>query len=120
MMNRGRPSSDLGLAGVAQQGLLALREARALRTRGLPEPVRDLRASLSTRIGVLGLEDRGIVANGRWHFEPDSIIPLNERWAFARFGNGTIAGSCLLGYEVRSGRVRWRLLELEIDEPGEQ
>lgn len=120
-----RPSSmeeywyeEAKAARAAQHVLLDAVEARELRARGLADPVRDLRASLSTRASMLPFQREPATVESGWHFVPESIAPLNDRWAFARFENGHETGSCLLEYEIRrGGRVRWRLLHAGLDGP---
>lgn len=108
-------------ARAAQHVLLDPVETRELRARGLADPVRDLRASLSTRASLLGLDaGPGGTDGSSWHFTPASIAPLNDRWVFARFDDGHRTGSCLLAYEVKSGgRVRWTLVDTALDPPAE-
>lgn len=55
------------------------------------------------------------VMGGTMFFVPQRIVILDDRWAFAEFEDGHVAGSMLLEYDVRDGRILWKRLAARRD-----
>jgi hypothetical protein len=106
------------LAGVIQEMKVTLavppfldnRQIENLKKRGLSSPVKDLRDDLVGHAGIINLD---AVHGGKMGFYfRDGITILNERWVFAYFEDGHIAGALLLKYEIDpDGKITWHVLD---------
>jgi hypothetical protein len=78
--------------------------------KGLTDPVSEIRQDLVERSGLIDMES---VHGGKMGFYfHDGIHILNEKWVFAYFEDGHIAGAMLLRYEINEdGSLRWEVLD---------
>jgi hypothetical protein len=81
-----------------------------LANKGLSDPVSDIRQDLVKRSGLIDMES---VHGGKMGFYfHDGIHILNEKWVFAYFEDGHMAGALLLKYEINEdGSLGWEVLD---------
>jgi hypothetical protein len=86
------------------------RQIDGLKKKGLSDPVEDLKDDLTGHAGLINLQ---AVHGGKMGFYfRDGITILNERWVFAYFEDGHVAGALLLRYEIEpDGKISWHVLD---------
>jgi hypothetical protein len=84
-----------------------------LRSRGLADPVADLRADLAKHPELIPFP--GVEGGTMGFYDPGGIQVLDERWVYARFEDGHIGGTLLLEYAVDGGRIHWKRLHASLD-----
>lgn len=73
-----------------------------------------LKQDLLTRQDLIPFD--GVLGGTMGFHTTDNMYLLSERWVFAQFDDGHIAGSMLLEYKVREdGSVAWEVLEAYLD-----
>lgn len=87
-------------------GTLSRWQIESLRGQGLQDPVRDLEASLRSRADLIPVAG---TRGGRMQIFAVQILP-NARQAWAYYEDGHNGGTMLLQYDVRGGRIDWRVL----------
>ncbi len=78
-----------------------------LKGQGLPDPVVSLKADLVRNAGLIPQEG---VLGGTMRFSEDRIQVLNRRWVLAYFEDGHNAGNALLAYNVKNGKITWKVI----------
>ena len=86
------------------------RQIENLQKKGLANPVDDIRDDLAADPDLIRTSP---VLGGRMGFYfRDGIHILNERWVFAYFEDGHVAGALLLRYELGpGGQITWEVLD---------
>jgi len=86
--------------------LLHESEIRELQTKGLPDPVNDLRNDLKSHPEIIPIAPSPTL---RWGVGPVAL--LSTKWAFAHYEDGHMMGNMLLEYDVLpGGKIRWTVL----------
>lgn len=73
----------------------------------------EVREALLRRPDLIPFE--GTLGGTMGFYIEENITVLNDRWVYARFEDGHIAGSMLLEYESGGRGIRWRVLAAELD-----
>lgn len=93
--------------------LLGEIEIRVLKRKGLEDPVNELRDDLAAHPELIPYEG---VLGGKMQFTRHSIALLSTQWVYAEFGDGHIAGNCLLEYEVEGdGTITWKVISAGLE-----
>jgi hypothetical protein len=79
-----------------------------LQRRGVARPEEQFRLSLERNTHLIPHEP---VHGGSWHFPPDDIHILSDRWVLAHFEDGHLRGSLLLEYEAVHGNILWQVVD---------
>lgn len=85
-------------------------QLKNLVAKGLSDPVRDIRQDLVKSSAIINME--AVHGGNMGFYFHDGIHILNEKWVFAYFEDGHIAGAMLLKYEINEdGSLRWEVLD---------
>lgn len=95
-----------------RQNLLDEFQVEELKTEGLDDPARELRASLESRPDLIPFPG---VLGGTMSFSEPYIILLRRPHVFAEFDDGHISGRMLLSYTVTNGKIEWKRLWAELE-----
>ena len=86
------------------------RQVDALVKRGLNDPVSQIRDALVNDPGLI--TSSSVLGGSMGFYFRDGIHILNERWVFAYFEDGHVAGAMLLRYDVlNNGEIGWEVLD---------
>ncbi len=85
------------------------REYGQLEGSGIENPENDLVTDLMGRADLIPFD--GIAGGTMGFYAPENIFIMNDRWVFAYFEDGHIAGNMLLEFTVTEGEIEWRVLE---------
>jgi hypothetical protein len=100
-------------ARASQYMLLDPSEVGDLKSRGLSDPVQQIRQDLLSHPELIPFDG---THGGVMQFNRDYIGLLSSQWVFARFEDGHVGGQCLLQYRVRTGgRIEWEVLGAYLD-----
>lgn len=90
--------------------LLDRRQVDTLVKKGLNDPVREIRNALVKDPGLIG--SSAVLGGNLGFYFRDGIHILNDRWVFAYFEDGHVAGALLLRYDVSpGGEISWDVLD---------
>jgi len=82
----------------------------ALRERGLGDPIADLITDLQRHPELI--PEAGVLGGRMGFYSTERIRVLSERWIYAPFDDGHIAGEAILEFDVdRSGKISWKVIE---------
>ena len=77
-------------------------------------PPEEVAATLLERADLIPFE--GTLGGTMGFYTEEDIHVLNDRWVFARFEDGHVAGEMLLEYRTNeSGELEWRVLAAELE-----
>ena len=86
------------------------RQVDALVKRGLNDPVSQIRNALVNDPGLI--ISSSVLGGSMGFYYRDGIHILNERWVFAYFEDGHVAGAMLLRYDIlNNGEIGWEVLD---------
>ena len=94
--------------------LLEPYEVEEIRRKGLGDPARQLRDSLTAHPELIPY--KGVLGGQMGFYSTDHIVILSSSHVFAPFDDGHIGGSMLLEYEVLPGpRIVWKRLWAKLE-----
>jgi hypothetical protein len=97
----------------SQGMLLGEVEIEILQTKGLDDPVNELRDDLAAHTELIPYEG---VRGGKMRFVRHTIAILSTRWVYAEFEDGHVSGDCLLEYDVGGdGTITWKMISAGLD-----
>ena len=85
-------------------------EYARLEAKGLNDPDEELIEDLKKNEDIIPHEGR--LGGTMGFYIPENIFILNDKWAFAYFEDGHVAGNMLLKYHVdEDGKIEWEVLD---------
>lgn len=94
--------------------LLSKQEVAELEEMGLEDPAAHIRSDLMAHPELIPFP--GVLGGRMGFYHGDEIAILTSEWAFARFGDGHVGGSCLLEYSIQADTtIRWEVLCAGLD-----
>jgi hypothetical protein len=82
-----------------------------LKEHGLKDPVPEIKASLAQNTHLIPQE--GVLGGTNQVFD-DKIFVLNRKWVLAYFEDGHNVGNILLSYQVKNGKITWKVIRSEL------
>ncbi len=76
---------------------------------GLKNPIEDIKTDLLSRKDII--KHDGIKGGIMGFYDSRNIYILNNKWVYAVYEDGHIAGSMLLEYKVKNGKISWNIIK---------
>lgn len=87
-------------------------EVRSLKSKGLDDPINDLKQNLIDRPELIIYD--GVLGGTMRVYSKESITLLPGSWAFAEFEDGHINGGLFLQYSVQNGNIDWEVIRRKL------
>lgn len=84
-----------------------------LREKGLTDPERQIIDDLAKHPEII--DEEGVVGGEMGFYDISSAVLLNDRWVYAPFDDGHIAGYLIAEYSVsKGGEISWKVIKTEM------
>lgn len=111
---RAERAERLSVEPIKQRVLLHAFEIARLKDLGLPDPVADLKADLTSHPEIIPYE--GVLGGRMSFYDKDAMVFLPGSYVYAPADDGHYEVHALLRYEVsQGGAIRWRLVDARKD-----
>ncbi len=106
-----RPTPDTEIDRPASESRAVIEAARR---ESVPVAERDVVAALIANPEIIPFEP--VLGGTMGFYAPENITVLNDRWVYAVFEDGHVAGAMLIEYAATADGIVWSVLDAALDE----